>query len=52
VREDKSNPPYGLPALLARRSENDNTTQAGQLLTDDFAPVNLHDTMGERRRKK
>ena len=43
---------FALPALLARRSENNNTTQTGQLLTDDFAPVNLYDTMGERRRKK
>ena len=43
---------FALPALLARRSENDNTTQTGQLLTDDFAPVNLYDTMGDKRRKK
>jgi spermidine synthase len=43
---------FPLPALLARRAESDNTTQSGELLTDDFAPVNLYDTMGERRRKK
>ena len=24
----------------------------GELLTDDFAPVNLYDTMGEKRKKK
>jgi spermidine synthase len=43
---------FALPALLARRAENDNTTQTGQLLTDDFAPVNLYDTIGERGQKK
>jgi spermidine synthase len=43
---------FALPALLARRSEKENATQTGELLTDDFAPVNLYDTMGERRKKK
>ena len=43
---------FALPALLARRAEKDNATQTGELLTDDFAPVNLYDTMGERRKKK
>jgi len=43
---------FPLPALLARRSEKDNTTQKGELLTDDFAPVNLYDTIGEKRKKK
>jgi spermidine synthase len=43
---------FPLPALLARRAEKDNARQTGGLLTDDFAPVNLYDTIGERRRKK
>lgn len=43
---------FALPALLARRSEKDNTRFPGDLLTDDFAPVNLYDQMGDRRKKK
>ena len=43
---------FPLPALLARRSEKDGTTQTGELLTDDFAPVNLYDTIGEKRREE
>ena len=43
---------FALPTLLARRNDRPNTTQTGELLTDDFAPVNVYDTMGERRRKK
>src|SRR3954463_15427577 len=34
---------FPLPALLARRTDNSGTTQTGELLTDDFAPVNLYD---------
>jgi spermidine synthase len=43
---------FALPALLARRTEKEGTTQTGELLTDDFAPVNLYDTMGEKKQKK
>jgi spermidine synthase len=43
---------FSLPALMARRNDKPNTTQTGELLTDDFAPVNVYDTMGERRKKK
>jgi predicted membrane-bound spermidine synthase len=43
---------FALPTLLARRNDKPNTTQTGELLTDDFAPVNVYDTMGERRKKK
>lgn len=43
---------FPLPALLARRAEKDNARETGELLTDDFAPVNLYDTIGERRQKK
>jgi spermidine synthase len=43
---------FALPALLARRTEKSGTAQKGELLTDDFAPVNLYDTMGEKRKKK
>jgi spermidine synthase len=50
--QDKLGFRFPLPALLARRAEKDGTTQSGELLTDDFAPVNLYDTIGERRKKK
>jgi spermidine synthase len=43
---------FPLPALLARRTEKSGTTQTGELLTDDFAPVNLYDTTGEKRQRK
>jgi spermidine synthase len=43
---------FALPDLLARRADNSTTAQTGELLTDDFAPVNLYDTMGDKRRKK
>jgi len=43
---------FHMPELLATRSEKSGTNQTGELLTDDFAPVNLYDTMGEKRRKK
>jgi spermidine synthase len=50
--QDKLGFRFALPALLARRDDRPNTTQTGELLTDDFAPVNVYDTMGERRKKK
>jgi predicted membrane-bound spermidine synthase len=43
---------FALPELLARRTERDSATQKGELLTDDFAPVNLYDTIGDKKRKK
>jgi hypothetical protein len=43
---------FALPELAARRTERENATQKGELLTDDFAPVNLYDTIGEKKRKK
>jgi spermidine synthase len=43
---------FPLPDLLKRRTEKSGATQTGELLTDDFAPVNQYDTMGARRRKK
>ena len=43
---------FPLPDLLARRADKPSTGQTGELLTDDFAPVNLYDTMGDKRRKK
>jgi predicted membrane-bound spermidine synthase len=43
---------FPLPELAARRTERENATQKGELLTDDFAPVNLYDTIGEKKRKK
>ena len=45
---------FPLTDLLARRMENPRSqAEGGELLTDDFAPVNLYDTIGnERQRKK
>ena len=43
---------FALPALLARRTEKSGATQPGELLTDDFAPAALYDTIGEKRKKK
>ena len=43
---------FPLPALLARRSDKDNTRYTGDLLTDDFAPVSVYDKIGQRRRGK
>jgi hypothetical protein len=43
---------YPLPQLLTKRIEQPPLDKA-ELLTDDFAPVNLYETMGrEQRRKK
>jgi spermidine synthase len=42
---------FPLPALYARRIAMP-STKGGELLTDDFAPVNLYDTMGERQKKR
>jgi len=41
-----------LPELLAQRNDKASTGQTAELLTDDFAPVNLYDTMGDKRKKK
>jgi spermidine synthase len=43
---------FPLPALLAKRADKDNTRFTGDLLTDDFAPVNVYDKIGEQRRRK
>src|ERR1043165_2918323 len=43
---------FRLPEQLTARNDARRTTQTGELITDDFAPVNLYDTMGERRKKK
>jgi predicted membrane-bound spermidine synthase len=44
---------YPLPQLLARRSTNPMAAAAGgTLITDDFAPVNLYDTIGKDPRKR
>jgi spermidine synthase len=42
---------FPLPELIARRSDK-KPTQKGELLTDDFAPVNLYDTIGDRKGRK
>ncbi|HKA73359.1 MAG TPA: fused MFS/spermidine synthase [Xanthobacteraceae bacterium] len=42
---------FPLPELLARRTER-RPSQKGELLTDDFAPVNLYDTIGDRKSRK
>jgi spermidine synthase len=43
---------FALPELLARRTEKSGASQPGELLTDDFAPVNLYDMMGAKKGKK
>jgi spermidine synthase len=43
---------YPLPRLLARRTETSGATEKGELLTDDFAPVNQYEAIGQTRRKK
>jgi len=44
---------FPLPDQLARRMENPRAQAVGgELLTDDFAPVNLYDTMGDERQRK
>src|SRR5262249_8942867 len=42
---------FPLPELLAKRTDQ-KPTQKGELITDDFAPVNLYDTIGDRRGRK
>jgi len=42
---------FPLPELLAKRTDR-RPAQKGELLTDDFAPVNLYDTIGDRKNKK
>jgi spermidine synthase len=49
--QERFNFRFPLPQLLARRSDK-MPSQKGELLTDDFAPVNLYDTIGERRGRK
>ncbi len=43
---------YSTAAHQSVQMRADNARETGELLTDDFAPVNLYDTIGERRRKK
>jgi spermidine synthase len=42
---------FPMPALLARRVAMP-STERGDILTDDFAPVDVQDTIGDRVRKK
>ena len=43
-----------LPAARScwRAARTSRPSQTGELLTDDFAPVNLYDTIGDKKRKK
>jgi spermidine synthase len=44
---------FPLPQLLERRMNNPRAqAQGGELITDDFAPVNLYDTIGKERPKR
>src|ERR1043166_2551773 len=44
---------YALPDVLKRRLENPQSQAAGgDLITDDFAPVSLYDTIGRERPKR
>jgi spermidine synthase len=49
--QERHNFRFPLPQLLARRAAMP-STRDGELLTDDFAPVNLYDTIGERQRRR
>jgi spermidine synthase len=49
--QEQHNFRFSLPQLLARRTDQ-KPAQKGELITDDFAPVNLYDTIGERRGRK
>jgi spermidine synthase len=42
---------YSLPQLVAQRAAHPSLAEA-ELLTDDFAPVNLYDAIGREQRKK
>jgi predicted membrane-bound spermidine synthase len=51
--QERYNFRFPLPQLFARRMKNPMAeAAAGVLITDDFAPVNLYDTMGKERPKK
>jgi hypothetical protein len=44
---------FPLPQLLARRSANPTAAaDGGMLITDDFAPVNLYDTIGKQPQRR
>ncbi len=44
---------FSLPAMLQRRLDKHPPQAAGaDLITDDFAPADIYDVMGERPRKK
>ena len=44
---------FPLPQLLARRMSNPQSQAAGgTLISDDFAPVNLYDTIGKERPRR
>jgi predicted membrane-bound spermidine synthase len=51
--QERYNFRFPLPQLLSRRMAKPmGEAAAGVLITDDFAPVNLYDTMGKERPKK
>jgi hypothetical protein len=44
---------FALPKLLERRMDKPQAQAAGGvLITDDFAPVNLYDTIGKEQRRR
>ena len=44
---------FPLPDLIKRRMANPRKEAAGgEIITDDFAPVNLYDTIGNKRQRK
>jgi spermidine synthase len=51
--QERHNFRFALPQLLQRRMENPQSQAAdGALITDDFAPVNLYDTIGKERPRR
>jgi spermidine synthase len=44
--------PLPAPGCWRAAPSKERSTQTGEMLTDDFAPVNLYDTIGDKKRKK
>ena len=43
---------FPLPQILPRRMQNPSAQAGGDLITDDFAPADVYDVMGDRARRK
>jgi spermidine synthase len=43
---------FPLPQILSRRTEKPHAQAGGDLITDDFAPADVYDVIGDRNRRK